>query len=256
MAWTNGRWTGAVVAGLGLLGLAAGAGAIRAATAPEAAQPEARVLGRLPDVGGGYGMMAAYGRGNGAHGAYGMMAGYGGWAGGPAGYGLMGAYGATSAQTVAIGRVTALGNLRPTGATVDAAQNRVVFKGTDVRLDVVASPKGQKDETFRIAGLVNPTVVVPTGATVHVTFVNADADMHHDMVVTPARAPFAYMAMMEAPLAFPASATPMLGPATASAAEEVHSIFVAATEGRYTYVCLWPGHAQNGMYGQFMVGAA
>lgn len=258
MAWTTGRWTGAVVAGLGLLGLVAAASAIHAATAPDRAQPAARASGSLPGAGGGYGysMMGGYASGDGARGRYGMMGGSGNWGGAQGGYGMMGAYGAAAAQSVAMSKVAALGNLRPGGATVDPAQNRVVFAGKDVQLDVVASPKGQKDETFRIAGLVNPTVVVPTGATVHVTFVNADAGMYHDWVVTPAKAPFDYAAMMEAPLAFPAGATPMLGPATAATAEEVDSVFVAAAAGRYTYVCLWPGHAQNGMFGQFVVGAA
>ena len=230
----------------------AGAGAIRAATASTAAHTSA--TSRLGDAGGGigYGMMGGY-VGGGARSAYGMMGGEGGWGGGLGGYG---AYGGVSERTVAMGKVTALGNLRPTGATVETARNRVVFRDRDVHLYVVASPSGQKDETFRIAGMVDPTVVVPTGATVHVTFVNADAGMYHDMVVTPARPPFPYMAMMQAPPAFEAGATPMLGPATPAGAEEAQSTFVASIPGRYTYVCLWPGHAQKGMYGTFLVGAS
>lgn len=118
------------------------------------------------------------------------------------------------------------------------------------------SPEGQKDLTYRIAGLVNPTVVVPTGATVYVQFLNADDDIYHNWVVTPAQAPFDYMAGMEAPIAFPGGATPMLAPATATTALAVDTAFVAVAAGHYTYVCLFQGHAQSGMYGQFVVGAA
>jgi len=51
-------------------------------------------------------------------------------------------------------------------------------------LTAVASPVGGPDETFRIAGLTDPRVVVPTGARVTVQVVNADPDTAHGLVIT------------------------------------------------------------------------
>ncbi len=55
----------------------------------------------------------------------------------------------------------ALGNVVPTGATIDRARNRLVFRTNDVQLTVLASPPWGKDMTFRVAGLTNPTIIVP-----------------------------------------------------------------------------------------------
>lgn len=174
------------------------------------------------------------------------------------GDGMMGAFGAypDPERFVSAGRVASLGNFVPGGATVNRSDHRVVFTGRTVNLVVVASPSGQRDETFRIAGLVNPTVVVPVGATVRLTLVNADAGMDHNFVVTASAPPFGYMAMMQSPPAFPGAATPFLPPMTAATAPSVTTTFVAATAGSYTYLCTYPGHAAAGMYGALFVRAS
>lgn len=181
---------------------------------------------------------------------FGMMGGYGMMGslyGGSVGGGLSGTGG-----TVSPAATLGMGNAIPRGASVDRAHNRVLFSVRNVQLDVVASPPGQKDETFRIAGLVDPTVVVPEGAVVHVTFVNADPDTVHDFVVTPA-APSAYGVMMSAPVAFPGALTPVLGPSSGHAVQRVDASFVATRSGTYKYLCTVPGHAEEGMYGSLVV---
>jgi hypothetical protein len=50
-------------------------------------------------------------------------------------------------------------------------------------LTALASPAGGPDETFRIAGMVSPIIVVPAGADVTIDAVNADADTAHGLVV-------------------------------------------------------------------------
>lgn len=262
MTWKMGGWKVVGVAAFGIAAVIGAAGAMQAAAGtggPAASwtrwcpfwRPGAATrAGASAPVGGargGYG----WGYGSGPGTGPGMMGGYGNGYG----YGMMGAYGAYaySERSVPAARVAALGDSAPSGATVDPSANRVVFASRAVTLVVVASPSGQRDETFRIAGLVNPTVVVPVGAAVHLTLVNADTGMYHNLVVTPAGPPFSYMAMMQAPLAFPGAATPLMPPATTSASPSAATAFVAQAAGTYTYLCTYPGHARAGMYGRLIV---
>ena len=239
MVKRSGMWAGIVLLGLGIAGLLVAPGL-------------AGTVGGSNGISSGsswpYGMMSGiFGNGRGSGYGYGVMGGYG--------YGgMMGGFGGSRiGSTVSASTVTRMGNAVPSGASVDRAQNRVVFSGRDVQLDVVGSPMGQKDETFRIAGLVNPTIVVPKGADVHVLFVNADDNMAHNFVITPARPPFAYVAMMQAPLAFSGAETPILGSQSGNFAESSNTSFVANSPGQYTYLCIVPGHAERGMYGSFIV---
>jgi rusticyanin len=57
-----------------------------------------------------------------------------------------------------------LGGQVSAGATARRARHRITFSGTSVRLTVLASPSGGPDETFRIAGMVDPTIVVKAHA--------------------------------------------------------------------------------------------
>lgn len=156
------------------------------------------------------------------------------------------------------GRVSAadagkLGNATPSGATVDQAINTISFQTTNVRLTVLASPSDGPDMTFRIAGLTDPTITVPQGATVTVQLIDADSDTSHGWLLTQAQPPFPSMAMMQAPIAFPGSFAMPLGEPTAAGMHSETISFTAATAGHYTYLCPVAGHAQQGMYGAFSV---
>jgi rusticyanin len=147
----------------------------------------------------------------------------------------------------------ALGNQVPAGATVAKGANRITFAGSPVHLTVVASPPGNPDETFRAAGLVNPTIVVPHGARVTVTLINADPDTAHGLVVTSTGSTSSYMPMMTAPEAFSGAAVWFLGNPTSAGMHEGSLTFTASTPGIYQYLCPVPGHAQKGMVGSFLV---
>ncbi len=208
----------------------------------------------------GPGMMG----GSSAYGAAGMMGGVGG-SGSAAmmsGVGvdaMSGAMGSALAgrvgQPISQAQATALGAATPAGATIDRAANRITFTTTDVRLAVLASPPDGKDLTFRIAGLVNPTIVVPGGATVSVQLINADPDMSHNFAIVSAQPPFSVMPMMTGQ-AFAGAASAPLGDPTAAGLPSETISFTAATAGTYTYVCQVPGHAAGGMYGTFEVAGA
>ncbi|HVX23366.1 MAG TPA: sulfocyanin-like copper-binding protein [Acidimicrobiales bacterium] len=149
----------------------------------------------------------------------------------------------------------AFGNQIPRGAVVDRSANRVTFTTSPVNMAVVASPAANPDETFRVAGLVNPTLVVPRGAKVTVTFVNADPDTAHGMVVTTTGTSSKWMPMMTASPAFPGSALWFLGNPTPAGMHSGTLHFTADAPGTFEYLCPVPGHAQKGMFGSFIVGS-
>jgi len=145
----------------------------------------------------------------------------------------------------------------PSGGLVDAAANTLTFAGYDVTLDVVAGPSDAAMYRFEIAGLVDPTVVVPVGARVTLRFVNADQDMAHGIVVVADGSDVAdgygWMPMMtEAPV-FRGAEVWALGEETSSGAPVATTEFTAAVAGTYTYLCPVPGHAQQGMSGTLSV---
>jgi hypothetical protein len=77
----------------------------------------------------------------------------------------------------------------------------------------VASHAGGPDETFRIAGLTNPQVVVLAGARVTIQVIHGDPDTAHGMVITASHDLSSWMPMMPARPRSPArrcgsSATP------------------------------------------------
>lgn len=146
-----------------------------------------------------------------------------------------------------------LGDTAPAGATVSRSANTITFTAANVRLTAVTSPAGGPDETFRIAGLVNPKLVVPAGAHVTITVINADHDTAHGMVITAAKDAGSWMPMMTARPAFAGSALWFLGNPTGAGMHTGTLAFTAATPGTYRYLCAVPGHARKGMTGQFIV---
>lgn len=154
-------------------------------------------------------------------------------------------------------RVTAaeaqrLGTAVPAGAAVDARTNRVTFSRQDVNFAVVAGSASSAHE-FTIAGLVNPTVVVPHGATVVIQVINADPDSAHGLVVTRAVTPPSAMPMMTSESAFAGSALWFLGEETSAGMHEGTITFTADESGTYAYLDLVPLHAQAGMSGSIVV---
>jgi rusticyanin len=147
-----------------------------------------------------------------------------------------------------------LGAASPAGAKVDRATKNLTFTSKSISLVVLASPSGDPDETFRIAGMVNPTIVVPTGSHISLEVVNADSDTAHGLVITAnASASSSRMPMMTATPAFSGSALWFLGDPTSAGMHTATISFTAGTPGTYKYLCAVPGHAEKGMVGTFIV---
>jgi rusticyanin len=167
---------------------------------------------------------------------------------------VMGALFANAPGTrVSPAQTASLGSQIPAGATVSRAQHRITFSGTTVRLVILASPAGGPDETFRIAGLVNPVVVVKDNARVSIEVINADNDTAHGLVITAGGARSSWMPMLTASPAFTGSAVWFLGNPTSAGMHAATLSFTAGTPGTYRYLCPVPGHAQEGMTGTFIV---
>jgi rusticyanin len=154
---------------------------------------------------------------------------------------------------VSAARAAKLGSQVPAGATLDRAANTITFTGTSVRLTVLASPAGGPDETFRIAGLTDPAITVPSGAEVSIEVINADPDTAHGLVIAADGNTTSPMPMVTARPAFPGSAVWFLGTPTSAGMHAATLGFTATTAGSYRYLCPVPGHAQKGMTGMFTV---
>ena len=150
-------------------------------------------------------------------------------------------------------QATALGSQVPASARMDRAANTITFTTTTVRLAVLASPSGGPDETFRIAGMTNPAIVVPAGARVSIEVINADPDTAHGLVITAGNAASSWMPMMTTRPAFTGSALWFLGNPTTAGMHAGTLTFTASTPGTYHYLCPVPGHAQKGMTGTFTI---
>jgi rusticyanin len=155
---------------------------------------------------------------------------------------------------VSTGQAASLGSQIPAGGTASSALHRITFSGGSIRLAVLASPAGGPDETFRIGGMVDPTIVVSAGTRVSIEVINADPDAAHGLVITASQqARPSWMPMMTARLAFPGSAVWFLGNPTTTGMHAATLSFTATAPGTYWYLCPVPGHAQEGMTGMFIV---
>jgi rusticyanin len=147
-----------------------------------------------------------------------------------------------------------LGSLIPPGSALDRGANRITFTGTSVRLVILASPAAGPDETFRIAGLVNPAITVKTGARVSIEVINADPGTAHGLVITAGHGTPSWMPMMTTRTAFAGAALWFLGNPTSAGMHAGTLTFTGSAPGTYRYLCPVPGHAKKGMAGTLTVG--
>ncbi len=149
-------------------------------------------------------------------------------------------------------QATRLGSQVPAGANADPARHTITFTGTSIHLVAIAGPASGPDETFRIAGMVDPAIIVPAGSRVSIQLINADPDTAHGLVITATNAG-SWMPMMTAAPAFSGAALWFLGNPTSAGMHTGSLTFTASRPGTYHYLCPVPGHAQKGMTGLFTV---
>lgn len=129
----------------------------------------------------------------------------------------------------------------------------VTYRSSDVTLVALGAPGNRPGMFWQVDGVVNPTVVVPAGATITVRFADGDAGHPHGFEVTTAAPPFPRMAMMAGQVA---AAGAFIMPVPAPHGTSWYSAtttFRAPPAGTYYYLCPVPGHAQQGMWGKLIV---
>jgi hypothetical protein len=152
---------------------------------------------------------------------FGPMMGYGGY--GPGTMGMFGGgafnrpvYPGWGGAVLDHRQVTAYLQQGDENGQADPKANSVTYTGKDVVIDLVAVQPGHKDQTFEVHGLVDPTLVVPLGATVHLNLVNMDYgdNMEHAVIITPAPPPYPFMPMMATGPGLPGSCRSFPGAAS------------------------------------------
>jgi rusticyanin len=113
-------------------------------------------------------------------------------------------------------------------------------------------PSYATGDVFVIYGLINPTLVIRSGASVQFTVANLDDDMYHNLIISSYGPPYGYESMYSM---MGGNWMPYLPPADYSqgVAHEYSTTLSMNQPGTYWYLCTYEGHAQSGMYGQLTV---
>ncbi len=123
------------------------------------------------------------------------------------------------------------------------------FTEKEIRLVVTTEPENDM-LSYRIQGVRNPNLIIPTGATLKILFVNVDYDMRHDVR-------FGHVAK-DFEIAPELAETVGTQKLTAKSEDGVYQaeeiVIKAAEDGAYKYFCSIRGHAKGGMWGNIFVG--
>jgi len=131
---------------------------------------------------------------------------------------------------------------------VNKAQNALTFSGSRIHIVALAGPE-EAMFSYRIAGLTNPTLRVPVGARIHLTVVNIDDDMFHDLVIS---LPHRYFPVH--PEIPPQAVRTHPLPARHDETFQAEVLVIQALRpGSFDYFCSIPGHAKGGMHGRLEV---
>ena len=135
--------------------------------------------------------------------------------------------------------------------------NSTIYINSSSSLLVMAGPmNGPSMYSFEIIGMYNPTIVIKEGVTVHFTVVNIDTDSEHNFVLSNQGPPYSYMSGMGSMGSGGySSMTSMsfLPPTNSGYFYYYNMSYGFSQSGTYWYLCTYPGHAENGMYGGIVV---
>jgi plastocyanin len=124
----------------------------------------------------------------------------------------------------------------------------LTFTEKQIRLVIVTGPEDDM-LSFRIQGIRNPTLVVSSGATLRVLFVNSDEDMKHDIRFGHVMGEF-----MANPSVAGTVGADKLAQKTEAVMNAEDFVIKASEDGLYKYFCSVGNHAKGGMWGNIAVG--
>ena len=128
-------------------------------------------------------------------------------------------------------------------------KTNLTFTGDNIQIVVTSGPEDDM-LSYRIQGMRNPTILLSSGATVTVWFVNMDGDMQHDIRFGDVIGDFSAV-----PDLAETAGTEKLAAHEEKAPMQAEKIVIKANEdGAYKYFCSVRGHAKGGMWGNVLVG--
>jgi rusticyanin len=144
----------------------------------------------------------------------------------------------------------------PSNAMIEKNNNTIKFNNSNVFLLIEGGPMNAPSMySFEIYGLYNPTIVIPLDSKVTILFVNVDTDQPHNVAISRYLPQYSGMmgSEMMIPYAFAGSGCPVLEPLNSQSHYSYEFSFTANVVGNFYYLCQVPDHAENGMYGSFIV---
>jgi len=152
----------------------------------------------------------------------------------------------------------------PSYAKVISHNNTIIFSSKDpsivalammperaVNLTGLMLPSYSKGDVFVIYGLINPTLVIPKGSSIQFRIINPDDGMNHDLSISSVRPPYPYIAMMSSMQS--TGMMSFLPPTDEGLAHEYSYTLTLDQSGNLYYLCTYPSHAQEGMYGRIII---
>ncbi|MHB8115625.1 MAG: rusticyanin [Acidithiobacillus ferrivorans] len=124
----------------------------------------------------------------------------------------------------------------------------VTYSGKTVHVVAAAVLPGFPFPSFEIHDVKNPTLDIPAGAAVDVTFINTNKGFGHSFDITKKAPPFAVMPNIK-----PIVAGTGFSPVPKDGKFGYSEFTWHPTAGTYYYVCQIPGHAATGMFGKIIV---
>jgi rusticyanin len=124
----------------------------------------------------------------------------------------------------------------------------VTYSGKTVHVVAAAVLPGFPFPSFEIHDVKNPTLDIPAGAAVDVTFINTNKGFGHSLDITKKGPPYAVMPNIK-----PIVAGTGFSPVPDDGKFGYSEFTWHPTAGTYYYVCQIPGHAATGMFGKIIV---
>ncbi len=162
-------------------------------------------------------------------------------------------------------------NVTSQNVSVSEASSTIYINGS-AELPVMMGPMNAPSMySFEILGIINPTLVITPGSQVKFTVVNVDTDSYHNFVISLQGPPYYYMGgMMNGYNGNYSGFGSMMGgyfqynnthgymmsylpPQSSGHYAYTNVSYDFSSSGTFWYLCTYPGHASNGMYGKIKV---
>ena len=124
----------------------------------------------------------------------------------------------------------------------------VIYSGKTVHVVAASVLPGFPFPSFEVHDKKNPTLEIPAGATVDVTFINPNKGFGHSFDITKKGPPYAVMPVID-----PIVAGTGFSPVPKGGKFGYTNFTWHPTAGTYYFVCQIPGHAATGMFGKIIV---